>query len=254
MTPIRTFSSWTLVLLSVLAFASACEGQDSRPKKPAPKDKEAGKEVEKSSASDGALRTIQEFIAKNSSGDKPKINKSSPTWKTKLPKFPKVEFTKGKVYYWNLETNKGNVKVRFLPGNAPNHVTNFLYLTELGFFDGLSFHRVIPNFMAQGGCPQGNGRGNPGYKFNGEFPKSGGVLEQKHDRPGLLSMANAGAGTDGSQFFLTFVPTAWLDGKHTIFGEVVEGMDTLKTLEKFGSRAGRPSEPLKMVKATISVQ
>jgi cyclophilin family peptidyl-prolyl cis-trans isomerase len=129
------------------------------------------------------------------------------------------------------------------------HVSNFIYLTRLGFYDGVPFHRVITGFMAQGGCPLGTGTGNPGYGFGGEFSET-----VKHDTPGLLSMANAGPGTDGSQFFLTFVPTPWLDGKHTIFGKVVEGMDTLKKLEAAGSRGGATSEPLKMTKVTIEVQ
>jgi cyclophilin family peptidyl-prolyl cis-trans isomerase len=129
------------------------------------------------------------------------------------------------------------------------HVTSFMYLTRLGFYDDLAFHRVITNFMAQGGDPAGNGTGGPGYEFDGEF--SAGV---RHDRPGLLSMANRGPGTDGSQFFLTFIPTPWLDGKHTIFGEVVEGMDVLQSLEAAGSPSGRTSQPLKMEKVTIEVR
>jgi cyclophilin family peptidyl-prolyl cis-trans isomerase len=136
-----------------------------------------------------------------------------------------------------------------MPEVAPMHVTSFIYLTRLGFYDGLAFHRVIPGFMAQGGCPLGTGTGGPGYKFAGEFKP--GV---KHTKGGLLSMANAGPGTDGSQFFLTFVPTPWLDGKHTIYGEVTSGLETLKALEAAGSQGGRPTEPLKIEKVTISVQ
>jgi len=102
--------------------------------------------------------------------------------------------------------------------------------------------------MAQGGDPIGNGTGGPGYEYDGEF--KGGA---KHDKPGMLSMANAGPGTDGSQFFLTFVPTQWLDGKHTIFGKVVEGKDVLKKLEAAGSQSGKTSEPLKIDKVTIKV-
>jgi cyclophilin family peptidyl-prolyl cis-trans isomerase len=110
---------------------------------------------------------------------------------------------------------------------------------------------VITNFMAQGGDPVGNGTGGPGYQYDGEFSASAGA---KHNRPGILSMANAGPGTDGSQFFLTFKETPWLDGKHTVFGEVVEGMDAVKKLEAAGSQSGKTSEPLKIEKATVEVK
>ena len=103
--------------------------------------------------------------------------------------------------------------------------------------------------MAQGGDPLGRGTGGPGYKYDGEFSPS-----VRHDRPGLLSMANAGPGTDGSQFFITFVPTPHLDGKHTLFGEVVEGMDTVNALEERGSRNGQTTEDLRIQKATIEVE
>jgi cyclophilin family peptidyl-prolyl cis-trans isomerase len=138
--------------------------------------------------------------------------------------------------------------VRLMPEVAPMHVSSTIYLTRLGFYDGLSFHRVITGFMAQGGCPRGTGTGGPGYQYDGEFDPS-----VRHNRPGLLSMANAGPGTDGSQFFLTFVATPWLDGKHTIFGEVVEGVETLQALEKRGSQSGRTDEPLEIRRATIAV-
>ena len=108
-----------------------------------------------------------------------------------------------------------------------------MFLTEKGFYDGTIFHRVIPDFMAQGGDPLGTGTGGPGYQYAGEINPN-----VKHDRPYLLSMANAGRpNTDGSQFFITFKPTPWLDGKHTIFGEVVEGQDTVKKLEAAGTPA-----------------
>ncbi|MDG2085101.1 MAG: peptidylprolyl isomerase [Planctomycetota bacterium] len=195
---------------------------------------------------DPAIASVQAYIKKNVA-DK-KINKEVAGWKSRLPKFPTTKFTEGTTYIWNLATNKGDVKVQFMPSVAPNHVANFIYLTELGFFDDLKFHRVITGFMAQGGCPQGSGRGNPGYRFDGEY-----AADVKHTTNGLLSMANAGPGTDGSQFFLTFVPTPWLDGKHTIFGKMISGESTLKALEAAGSRGGRPSEELKINKATITV-
>ena len=178
-----------------------------------------------------------------------KIDKSDPSWKTKLLKQDVVAFEKDHSYFIRMQTNKGAVRIKLMPDVAPMHVTSFIYLTRLGFFDGLSFHRVMTGFMAQGGCPLGTGTGNPGYRFDGEFAPN-----VKHDRPGLLSMANAGPGTDGSQFFLTFVPTPWLDNKHTIFGEVVDGKETLKALEAAGSKQGKTSEPLAMEKVVVEVE
>jgi len=195
-----------------------------------------------SQAEDPAIAAIDAFIAKE------KVNKSKPSWKSTLAKPPKVAFTPGKVYYWNLVTNKGKMKIKLMPEVAPMHVSSTIYLTRLGFYDDTIFHRVITGFMAQGGDPTGTGRGGPGYKYDGEFDAS-----VKHNKPGLLSMANAGPGTDGSQFFLTFVKTPHLNGKHTIFGQVVEGMDTLKQLEKSGSKTGKPKEELLLESATISV-
>jgi len=193
-------------------------------------------------ASDPAIAAIDKQIADA------KIDKTNSRWKDRLPKPTKVSFTSGKKYIWVLDTNKGPIEVHLLPDSAPMHVTSTIYLTDLGFYDGVVFHRVIPGFMAQGGDPTGSGSGGPGYKYDGEF---GGA---KHDKPGVLSMANAGPGTDGSQFFLTFVATPFLDGKHTVFGEVVKGMDTLKALEKAGSPSGKTSEKLEIKKATIRVE
>ena len=177
------------------------------------------------------------------------VDKTHLRWKNALPMPPKVEFDPGKTYYWYLDTNLGNIKIKLMPDVAPMHVSSTLYLTRLGFYDGVPFHRVIPRFMAQGGDPDGNGRGGPGYKYAGEFDAA-----VKHDRPGLLSMANAGPGTDGSQFFLTFVPTPHLNGKHTIFGEIVDGMDTMGALEARGTRRGKTQEQLQINKATVDVE
>ena len=195
-------------------------------------------------SSDAAIAEIDKFTADQ------KIDKTKDGWKTSLPKPPKVtSFAKDKKYVWLLETNKGPIKVTLKPDVAPMHVSSTVYLTRLGFYDGITFHRVIPGFMAQGGDPLGVGSGGPGYKYEGEFSDA-----VKHDKPGILSMANAGPGTDGSQFFLTFVATPHLNGRHTIFGEVTDGMDVLKKLEAVGSPSGKPSEPLSITKATIVVQ
>ena len=178
-----------------------------------------------------------------------KVDTSKPNWRTQLRKPEKLEFEAGKTWDAVMDTTKGTIRIRLMPEIAPMHVTSFAYLARLGFYDGLSFHRVISGFMAQGGCPLGTGTGGPGYQFAGEFNDA-----VKHDKGGLLSMANAGPGTDGSQFFLTFVATPWLNGKHTIFGEVVEGLDVLKALEAAGSQSGKTSEPLKMDKVTVDVK
>ena len=118
------------------------------------------------------------------------------------------------------ETNKGTIRVDLYPDKTPKTVANFVNLAQRGFYDGLNFHRVIADFMIQGGCPSGTGTGGPGYRFADEF-----VAELRHDAPGKLSMANAGPGTNGSQFFITHVATPWLDDAHTIFGAVQSDAD-----------------------------
>lgn len=175
-----------------------------------------------------------------------KVDTSDRNWKLKVPKPPKATFDSSLDYVARMKTTKGEIAIRMLPDVAPMHVTSFLYLAKLGFYDGLAFHRVIPDFMAQGGCPKGDGTGGPGYQFDGEFSAS-----VRHDRAGLLSMANAGPGTDGSQFFITFVATPWLDNMHTIFGEVVEGSGVLTELERVGSRSGKTSEKLLIESVSI---
>jgi cyclophilin family peptidyl-prolyl cis-trans isomerase len=189
---------------------------------------------------DPAIQSIDQQIAKAN------VDKSSSSWKTKVPKPTQVEFDPSKTYVALMETSKGLVKIQLMPDIAPMHVTSFIYLTRMGFYDGLPFHRIIPGFMAQGGDPLGTGAGGPGYDYAGEFsPKA------KHTAAGMLSMANRGPNTDGSQFFLTFAATPWLDGKHTIYGKVVDGLDTLKKMEAVGSESGKTSEPVKIEKVTI---
>ncbi|MEM7001449.1 MAG: peptidylprolyl isomerase [Pseudomonadota bacterium] len=119
-----------------------------------------------------------------------------------------------------MVTDKGTINLDLYPDQTPVTVANFVNLAKRGYYDGLNFHRVIDDFMIQGGCPQGTGTGGPGYKFQDEF-----VAELRHDAPGKFSMANAGPGTNGSQFFITHVPTPWLDNNHTIFGAVQSNAD-----------------------------
>ena len=116
-----------------------------------------------------------------------------------------------------IETSRGTIRLELFADKTPNTVANFEKLAGDGYYDGLKFHRVIPDFMVQTGCPQGTGTGGPGYTFDDEFH-----ADLRHDGPGVLSMANAGPGTNGSQFFITHVPTPWLDGKHSVFGKVLD--------------------------------
>lgn len=195
-------------------------------------------------APDLAITEIDAFIAEK------KIDKTQAGWKTSLAQPPKLTFDPNRKYYWILQTGKGRLKVELNTTNAPMHVSSTIYLARLGFYDGLKFHRIIPNFMAQGGDPRANGSGNPGYQYDGEFfDKS-----VKHTTPGLLSMANAGPGTDGCQFFLTFVPTPWLDNKHTIFGKLVEGFDALSFIRRTGTKDGTPTEEILIKKSFIETR
>ncbi len=138
---------------------------------------------------------------------------------------PEMAVDPKKNYQATIETDKGNIVVDLFADKAPKTVNNFVFLAREGFYDDTIFHRVINDFMAQAGDPTGTGTGGPGYRFEDEFDPS-----LKHDKPGMLSMANAGPGTNGSQFFITHVPTPWLNGKHTIFGQVVDGMDVLMSI------------------------
>jgi cyclophilin family peptidyl-prolyl cis-trans isomerase len=218
---------------AALLWAVGCGGQDAT----------TTKDDTMSDSGEGAIAQIEGFIASQN------IDTSQDGWKQRLPRPPQAQFGDGETYFWVLETNQGDMRFKLLPEVAPMHATSTIYLTKLGFYDDVVFHRVISGFMAQGGDPTGTGRGGPGYTYDGEFSPS-----VRHDRKGLLSMANAGPGTDGSQFFITFVETPHLDGRHTIFGELVEGETTLDALEARGSRSGRPTEPLQIDRATIEVQ
>lgn len=164
--------------------------------------------------------------------------------------------------YAIFETSQGNIVVRLLEKEAPKTVANFIGLAEgtkeftdvatgqkvkRNFYDGLAFHRVIPQFMIQGGCPRGTGTGDPGYKFADEFHPS-----LKHAKAGKLSMANSGPNTNGSQFFITVAPTPWLDNRHTIFGEVVEGQDVADKISNAPrDSSDRPRTPITLQKVKI---
>lgn len=146
------------------------------------------------------------------------MTKQTQRWATP----PELQIDLEKDYKAILHTDKGDIKINLFENKVPKTVNNFGFLVLQGFYDDTFFHRVILNFMVQGGDPTGTGSGGPGYQFADEFDES-----LRHNKPGILSMANAGPNTNGSQFFITHVPTPWLDDKHSVFGEVVEGMDVV---------------------------
>jgi cyclophilin family peptidyl-prolyl cis-trans isomerase len=147
-----------------------------------------------------------------------------------------------------LKTTLGDLSAEIYEDKAPKTAANFLGLIRKGYYDGLTFHRVIPGFMIQGGCPKGDGTGGPGYNIPDEFHPS-----LKHTSAGIFSMANAGPNTGGSQFFITLAPTSWLDGKHAIFGKVTKGMDVVEAIAKVPrDGSDRPRTAVKIVKATVA--
>ena len=153
---------------------------------------------------------------------------------------PEMAIDTSKTYIATFKTDKGDIVCQLHAAKAPRTVNNFVFLAREGFYDNTIFHRVINDFMVQGGDPTGTGMGGPGYKFRDEFDSS-----LRHKGAGVLSMANAGPNTNGSQFFITHVPTPWLDGKHAIFGEVVNGLDVLFAIpERDPMRVGSPAVKL----------
>ncbi len=146
-----------------------------------------------------------------------------------------------------VETNQGSFRIELFEGRAPRTAGNFIKLAESGFYDGVVFHRVIQGFMIQGGDPDGTGRGGPGYTIPDEFHP-----ELRHDAKGVLSMANAGPGTGGSQFFITLAATPWLDDRHAVFGRVIDGMDVVEGIGGVETgRGDRPVREVRMEKVTV---
>ena len=146
-----------------------------------------------------------------------------------------------------IETTMGDIDADLYGKEVPKTVENFVTLAKKGFYDGIIFHRVIPQFMIQTGDPTGTGMGGPGYQFADEFSPN-----LKHDKPGLLSMANSGPNTNGSQFFITEVPTPWLDGRHAIFGQVTQGMEVVKKIVSAPRDDNdKPTQEIKMTKVTV---
>ena len=229
-----------LALLPGLLLAQKKDAPKRAPESKPSAKKEEPKKDDALTAKDTAIVAIDKHLALK------KFNTKTKDWRTTLALPPKLPFDPKHDYLWHLETSKGAIVIRLLPDVAPVHCSNAIFLTRLGFYDGLTFHRVIPRFMAQGGCANGTGSSTIGYTFDGEFDK-----KVAHDKPGMVSSANAGPNTDGAQFFITFTPQPSLDGKHTIFGEVISGMDAVEGLEAAGTEAGTPTEKLVIQRAWI---
>lgn len=174
------------------------------------------------------------------------LDTSRPDWRQRLPIFPELQYRAGSVYAVRMETERGAVTVHLRASQAPRHVANFLYLSLLGFYDGQPFQFLRPGERVQWGCPLGTGMGTPGYTFEAETTP--GV---SHDRAGILSMANAGPRTDGSQCFITLQPMPWMDGAHTVFGDVTEGLEVLGEIGEAGTPIGRPRQTIRIVRVTI---
>jgi cyclophilin family peptidyl-prolyl cis-trans isomerase len=158
---------------------------------------------------------------------------------------PAMQIDPKKKYKAHVETDKGTMVIELFADKTPKTVNNFVFLAREGYYDGVIFHRVINNFMVQGGDPTGTGMGGPGYKFGDEFHPS-----LKHDKQGILSMANAGPNTNGSQFFITHLPTPHLDNRHSVFGQVVEGLDVLMSIPARDPN-NRSAPAVKIIRVTI---
>ncbi len=191
-----------------------------------------------------ALLSISMLIIAGCGGDDPEPTLTP----TDEPRPPYGSLDTSKTYTANFDTDAGEFKVLLFDDEAPLTVENFINLATIGFYDGTMFHRVLANFMAQGGDPTGTGAGGPGYTFNDEFDAT-----RRHNKPGVLSMANAGKNTNGSQFFITFVPTPHLDDVHSVFGEVIEGFDNVMNISlRDPASAQTPGDLIKSITITES--
>ncbi len=241
-------SRWARALLAaawLCVAAAAVSADDPEPSVDPVPSADPVPSVDPVPSADPVLAAVDELI------EAMEIDKSDEHWKQKVIAPPGVaKFDPEKTYFWNLATNRGELKIKLLPASAPFHVTSTIYLTRMGFYDDVKFHRIVTDFMAQGGDPTGTGNGAPGYMYGSEIDP-----DLSHNKRGIVSMANAGPGTDGSQFFIMFGPALALNGKHTIFGQLVEGTGTLKKIERASSSGkGKPKRQVIIEKATISVE
>ncbi len=243
-------------LVALFAVAAPTAAQSKKPKDDKPpkagknekgeKNEKGDKVASLKPAKDDAVTTKDKAIVAIDKFAKKKVSTKRADWKSALPAPPTLEFTAGFDYFWHVQTTKGLMVVRLFPDTAPKHVASAIYLSRIGFYDGLQFPRILKGFMAQGGSPLNSTAGNAGYTLDGEFDKP-----RQHDAAGSLSAANSGSpNTDGSQFFLTFVATPHLDGKHTVYGRVVEGLEVLAAIEACGVE--KDGDPLPETPAIVA--
>lgn len=234
----------TLVVLLAAAVVLPAQAGKPKPKPSGKADKpaEAPKD-DPVTKKDPVITALDAFI-------KAKVSKKAAEWRSSLSRPPLQTFDARRDWLWHVETTKGKFVIRLMPEHAPMHVTNTIYLARAGFYDTLTFPRIVKGFMAQGGSPTNTTAGDAGYKIDGEF-----ATGRKHDVPGILSAANSGPGTDSSQFFVTFTKTDHLDGKHTVYGVTIEGHDTLKAIEACGGTGddGKPTETVSIARSWITV-
>ncbi len=217
-----------LTALCLALGAPSCGSREGRPTgRSSPPDSGSAPKTEAEPPADPALsRAKAQQGAGRPAGEETKPEPQPVKKKPAKPKALGPEINDNELPLISIRTRRGEMVVELYEDDAPNTVANFISLIEKGFYDGLKFHRVIPNFMIQGGDPTGTGRGGPGYRFADEFGRRG------HEGPGVLSMANSGPSTNGSQFFITHKATPWLDGKHTVFGRVTKGRDVVNAIVK----------------------
>jgi cyclophilin family peptidyl-prolyl cis-trans isomerase len=235
------------VLAAVLPLAAGC----GKAKDPAKTAGTEGVEVSAETAgpiADTPVETIRTQVRRRR--ESKQIDPSVPGWRTRLPLRPKVSFDAGRTYLWNLETSEGALRFRLLPEVAPEHVSNAIYLTLVGFYDGLAFYSVLPGRSVASGSPTDDDQGSPGYALTG--PE--GDRSRKHDRSGLLSAVSFGPGTDDSKFRVTLAGDASLDEHGTIYGELVEGDGVLRRIEALATDGGKTSQPVTIRRATLTIR
>jgi cyclophilin family peptidyl-prolyl cis-trans isomerase len=221
--------SAVLSVLVLVSVAVSCGSKDVRPvgREAPSREQTSPKEAEPPSGGQTSKAEAERTEAEAKPPAETDREKAGPeSAEPKAPKAAGPEIDDDKLPLVSIRTDKGRIVIELFEDDAPNTVANFISLAEKGFYDGLKFHRVIPDFMVQGGDPTGTGRGGPGYRFADE------ISRRRHEGPGILSMANSGPNTNGSQFFITHKATSWLDGKHTVFGRVAEGMDVVNRIAR----------------------